>query len=176
MIKDTLLPPVFFLTRGRWRPFLCRVLFVIRWQLKSIKQFKHVNIVIQRWKRSLRCSGFQVKETRARAETRDYQGKRVNLPYKRGVLGFSVLRIWPMFGSVFATWKLHFFGFGVFHGLRVFSNLVFDFWFWWQFFGFFCPVHFTVFLVLPRKLHPAVALKPVTVIQRTIYIAFHPFF
>ena len=26
--------------------------------------------------------------------------------------------------------------------------------------AFFCPVHIGVFLVLPRKLHPAVALKP----------------
>ena len=30
---------------------------------------------------------------------------------------------------------------------------------WWRFFGFFYPMHFMFFLVLPRKLHPAVALK-----------------
>ena len=47
----------------------------------------------------------------------------------RGALGFSVLRIWPDFGSVFrfSHLKLHFFGFGVMCGLRVFSNLVFGF-------------------------------------------------
>ena len=58
-----------------------------------------------------------------------------------------------MFGRVF--------GFGFFHGLQVFSNLVFGFRFS-SFFGYSCPaVHFTImFLVLPRKLHPAVALKP----------------
>ena len=79
---------------------------------------------------------------------------------------FSVLRIWPMFGSVFrfSHLKLRFFGFRVFHGLRLFSNLVFGFQFssiMMAVFGFFvqCILRFFWFSV-PRKLHPTVAQKP----------------
>ena len=43
-----------------------------------------------------------------------------------GALGFSVLRIWPIFGSVFEL-KTAVFSFGVLCGLRVFSILVFGF-------------------------------------------------
>ena len=80
----------------------------------------------------------------------------------RGALGFSVLRIWPMFGSVsrFSHLKTAVFRFGVLHGLRVFLNVVFGFRFSsarMAIFRFLCPVHLTV---LPRKLHPPVALKP----------------
>ena len=54
-----------------------------------------------------------------------------NLPisqnFSRGTLGFSVLRIWPIFGSVsrFSLLKSRFFCFGALCGLRVFSNFVF---------------------------------------------------
>ena len=46
-----------------------------------------------------------------------------------GALGFSALRIWPIFGSVFrfSHLKMRFISFGVMHGLRVFSNLAFGF-------------------------------------------------
>ena len=69
----------------------------------------------------------------------------------------------------FRTLKLGFFGFGVFHGLWVFI----EFSLWFSVFansdgGFsdFFPVHFTVFLFFPRKLHPVVALKPVSNFKR----------
>ena len=39
----------------------------------------------------------------------------------------------------------------------------------------FCPVNFTVFLVLPSTLQPAVALKPVSN-SKGPYIAFYAFF
>ena len=39
----------------------------------------------------------------------------------------------------------------------------------------FCPVHLTVCVVLPRKLQPAVGLKPVSN-SKGPYIAFYPFF
>ena len=67
-------------------------------------------------------------------------GERVAIDGLRtGALGFSVLRIWPIFGSVFrflhlktavfrfSRLKLRFFGFGVLRGLRVFYNSVFGF-------------------------------------------------
>ena len=38
-----------------------------------------------------------------------------------------------------------------------------------------CPMHFTVFLVFPRKLHLAAVLK-LSVIPRDTYIVFYPFF
>ena len=51
------------------------------------------------------------------------------LPEMRGELGFSVLRTWPISGSVFwfSHLKTAIFGFGVLCGLWVFSNLVFGF-------------------------------------------------
>ena len=56
----------------------------------------------------------------------------------REAWGFSVLRIWPLLCSS-----------RVFSNLRMAVSRVF-----------FCPIHlFTVFLVFPRKLHPAVALN-----------------
>ena len=85
-------------------------------------------------------------------------------PYKEGALGFSVLRIWPMFGSVFALENCGF----QFCVLPRFAGFL-EFSLCFMLFvnndgGFsviFCPAaHFTVFLVLPRKLHPAVALNP----------------
>ena len=58
--------------------------------------------------------------------------------------------------------KLRLFGFGVLHGLRVFPNLVFGFPFLstlMAVFRIFLSNAVTIFLVSPRKLHPAVALK-----------------
>ena len=48
--------------------------------------------------------------------------------------------------AVFRSWCL----------VRVFSNLVLV---TMAVFGFFCPIHFKVFLVLPRKLHPIVTIN-----------------
>ena len=85
---------------------------------------------------------------------------------RTGALGFSVLRIWPIFGSVFrflhlktavfrfSRLKLRFFGFGVLRGLRVFSNLVFGFRFLSTLrasFRFFCSMLFTVFSGFAKK-------------------------
>ena len=44
-----------------------------------------------------------------------------------GGLGFSVLRFWPFFRSVFRFLHLRFFGFGVCCGLRFFRFLAFGF-------------------------------------------------
>jgi len=90
--------------------------------------------------------------------------------YRSGALGFTVLRIWPILGSVFV--------------LK--NRTVFRFW-WlgrfagfcqprWRFFGFFCPMHFTVFLVLSKKSHPTVPLKLLFQGTTYIYIAFYPDF
>ena len=49
---------------------------------------------------------------------------------RRGVVGFSVLQLWPIFGSVFLTFALKNCSisvFGVLCGLWVFPNLVFGF-------------------------------------------------
>ena len=79
----------------------------------------------------------------------------------RGVLGFSVLWIWPIFRfgfSVFALKKLWFFDFGVLLGLRVFFNLVSGFRFFLSnaFYGFsgFANRH-----AKEVQVHPAAALK-----------------
>ena len=97
-------------------------------------------------------------------------------------MGFSVLQIWPMLGSVFQFSHLKDAVFFRFWGLPRFAGFL-EFSLWFSVFvnndgGFsdsFCPVHFTVFLVSPRKLHPAVALKPVSNCKGP-YIAFYPFF
>ena len=97
-------------------------------------------------------------------------------------MGFSVLQIWPMFGSVFRFSHSVKAAVFQFWGLPRFAGFL-EFSLWFSVFfttdgGFsdsFCPVHFAVFLVLPRKLHPAVALKPVSN-SKGPYIAFYPFF
>ena len=68
-----------------------------------------------------------------------------------GALGFSILWIWPTFGWVFLVFtlkKLRFICSGVLRCLRVFPNLVFGFRF--------LSTMKAVFLVLPKKLRPAV--------------------
>ena len=89
-----------------------------------------------------------------------------------GILGLADLaNVWFGF-SVFAIENCGFFGFGVFYGLRVFSNLVFGFRFSSKMlavFRIFCSVYFTASLVLQMKLYPAVALKPVSIGILRIY-------
>ena len=86
-----------------------------------------------------------------------------------------------MFGSVFRFSHLKAAVFRFSGLLRFVSFLEFSLWFSvfvnndGGFRIFFCPMHLTVFLVLPRKLHPAVVLKPVSN-SKGPYIAFHPFF
>ena len=50
---------------------------------------------------------------------------------KEGALGFSVLRIWPIFGSVFRfsfSYKLRFFGFGVSCNIAIWCYLQYSLW------------------------------------------------
>jgi len=79
---------------------------------------------------------------------------------------FSILQVWPMFGLVFSAFALKNCGFSVLVSCAIcgffLTNIVFGFRFlstMMAVFGFFSPMHFTVLLVLPRKLHPTVALK-----------------
>ena len=74
--------------------------------------------------------------------------------------GFSVLQIWPMFGSIFRFSHLKT---AVFRFWCRFAGFLEFFFFGFRFsstmmvvFRNFCPVYFTIFLVLTRKLHPAV--------------------
>ena len=71
-----------------------------------------------------------LKQLESRLAPRPKLGPCTNIQYsRRGAVGFSVLRIWPMFGSVFRFLHLKtaVFRFGVLHGLRVFLNVVFGF-------------------------------------------------
>ena len=87
------------------------------------------------------------------------------LGYRRGPLGFSVLQIWPMVGSVFRFLHLKTVVFWSWGLPRCAGFLEFSLWFSvfvnndGGYSGFFA-VPFKVFLVLPRKLHPTVAQKP----------------
>ena len=76
-----------------------------------------------------------------------------------GALRFSVLRIWQILDSIlrFSRLNITVFGVGVLCGFSVFgfrflSTMM-------AVFGFFYAMRFTVFRVLPRKLHPIVVLK-----------------
>ena len=77
-------------------------------------------------------------------------------------MGFSVLQIWPIFGSVFAL-KTAVFRFWCL--VRFAGFLQFSLWFSvfvnnnGGFSEFFRPMYSMVFLVLPWKLHPGVALN-----------------
>ena len=82
----------------------------------------------------------------------------------RGPLGFSVLGISPNFDSVFrfSHLKTAVFRFCCLARFAGFLQLVLVFGFCQQLgrvFAFFSPMHFTIFLVLPKKLQAAVALK-----------------
>ena len=92
----------------------------------------------------------------------------------RGALGFSVLRIWPIFDSVFRFSLVIIAGLRFWCLVRFAGFLQFSFRFSvfvkndGRFFGFFCPIHFTVFPILPRKsLTPCSHAK--TVIPRATY-------
>ena len=93
----------------------------------------------------------------------------VTFPYIGGRWDFCFCRSGQInFSSVFLVFalnKLQFFGFGVLHGLRVLSNLIFRFRFFLSavmaVFRIFLSNAFSVFsgFQLSRKLHPAVVLK-----------------
>ena len=85
--------------------------------------------------------------------------------FQREALRFSVLRIWPNFGSVFrfSQLKTAVFQFWCLGSFAGFSNVVFGFRFLSKmiavFWIFLSNAFSAAFLVLPRKSHPAVALK-----------------
>ena len=100
---------------------------------------------------------------------------------KEGALGFSVLWIWPIFGSVFRF--SHFNKTPVFRFwclARFAGFLRFSFWFsvfvnndgGFSDFSIQCILRF--FWFCQGRVHPAVALK--LLFQETTYIAFYPFF
>ena len=70
-------------------------------------------------------------------------------------MGFLIVQIWPILvqsGFHFCSWKPQSFGFGVLRGFAGF--LQYSLWISVSQ----CPIHFTFFLVLLGKLHPAIAL------------------
>ena len=82
------------------------------------------------------------------------QGLSHCLLWKRGALGFSVLRFWLFLNRFFGFWgkKLPFFGFGVHGGLRIFHYLALGFRFSRRMltaFRIWYPMRVLVFLVWP---------------------------